>query len=110
MEVIDIGLFQLENLIIARSPFVFLNLATETIEISDSKLRSYIEKAILVHPDRLTDYLGEQKILKEHPIVLVCLDSRVSRLKSQDLDRLGYTNVYVIENGIQGLLDEASLL
>lgn len=107
MDIIEIGLFQLENLIIARSPFLFLNLGAEEIEVEDARLASYLKQATSVHPDRLESFLLEKQVLKEYPIVLLCEDGRVSRAQGLLLDKNGYSNVYVIENGLQGLLSEA---
>ena len=108
MDALEIGLFQLENLILMKSPFLFFNLAVGDFQISDEKLLSYVQSATVVHKDRLTDQLQEQNVDPQFPIVLLCEDGSSSLAVSKELERMGYSNVYVVEGGLAGLTFEAA--
>lgn len=107
MNALEIGLFQLENLILMKSPFLFFNLSEGDYQIKDQKLLSYVQTAAVVHKDRLATHLKDQNTDLEFPIVLLCEDGSSSLATSKELDALGYSNVYVVEGGLAGLTSEA---
>jgi rhodanese-related sulfurtransferase len=107
MDNLELGLFQLENLIHARSPFLFFNLSEHDVQASDPKLASYLKTAIVIHPDRLLEHLKSQKVDPQYPIVVMCDDGVISREAATALGKKGFGQVYIIEGGYQGLVKEA---
>lgn len=107
MDALEIGLFQLENLILMKSPFLFFNLAVGDYQIQDQKLLSYVQTASVMHKDRLSTHLKDQNVDQQYPIILLCEDGSSSLMASKELDGLGYSNVYVVEGGLAGLIAEA---
>lgn len=103
----EIGLFQLENLTISRSPFVFLDLR----ESRDEKLPPAIANCLqLAQPMNARDvktHLEEQlKVPKEYPVLLVSQDGEVSQQTARDLEAAGFKNIYIIIGGVEGLVSE----
>lgn len=100
----DIGLFQLENLIVTRTKFVFLDLR-ERVETS-AELKSILNEAVRVATGEIEKYLKENQIPQAAPIVLLCEKGKASSKAARQLEALGYTQVYVVTRGEAGLLSE----
>ncbi len=102
----SIGFFQLENLIVSRSTFVFLDVGTDGSEVLPEPLDKYVKHAVKVEPAGLNDHLTQLAVGKERPIVLISQTEAKSAVAAQALEAAGYTNVYIIEGGVVGLLSE----
>ncbi len=102
-----IGFFQLDNLINNRVPFLFFNMS-ESISgwytsVSKMHLDTY---QMLTTEAEITNLLSEKKAPKDHAIVLLCKDGRDSVKICSQLEKSGYTNVYVIDGGYQQIVTE----
>lgn len=104
MSATEIGLFQLENLILSRTPFVFLNLSEIEESSGDVRLDSYLKNAEQVHEDRVGEHLSS--LDKQSPVVLLCENGERSEALALILEKQGFRNVYVIQGGVCGLRDE----
>ncbi len=101
----EIGLFQLENLLAIRNQFVFLDLRREHLPPPPA-LKNVLQTAVPVKPESLKDYLVKEKIQHAQPVILVCEDGRTSREKARDLEAAGYSHIYTVAGGVVGLLSE----
>jgi rhodanese-related sulfurtransferase len=100
----EIGLFQLENLILSRTQFTLLNLRTDGA--LPPELADMLRSAVHVRSADVQAYLTEKKISLDYPVILMCEDGRASGAVAERLGQLGYKNVYVVEGGTEGLLRE----
>ena len=102
----DIGLFQLENLLYTHTRFCFLDLREAVAAVENAALKPLIARAERVPAEKVEGHLNETQIAKEAPIVLLCENGRSSAAVSQRLEKSGYKNVYVVEGGVEALLLE----
>lgn len=104
-----IGFFQLDNLIQGRVPFLFINLGPDIFSWYASLSRQHLEKSLFATiEDQILPNLLAQNIAEHTAIVLLCTDGVRSSKISIDLEKKGYTNVYVIDGGYQQLMTERS--
>ncbi len=104
-----IGFFQLDNLIQGRVPFLFVNLGPEIISWYSSLAKQHLEKCLFATvEDKVIPNLTAQTIADHTAIVLLCPDGSRSPKIAIDLEKRGYTNVYVIDGGYQQLMTERS--
>lgn len=102
----EIGFFQLENLIITNSRFTFLDLRASSGQPPHPSLAPLLARAVAVSPANVNSYLRDNKVDKNSPVVLLCEDGRASQKARESLETLGFLNVYVVERGVEGLLSE----
>lgn len=102
-----IGFFQLDNLINNRVPFLFFNMSESLLSWYSSVSKMHLESyEILTTNEAVIGILNEKKTAKDHAIVLLCRDEKLSLKLNTELERLGYTNVYVIDGGYQQLVTD----
>jgi len=61
----------------------------------------------VVRASELDQHLKNFEAGKNDPLILFCEDGHLSMAEAERLQRQGYTQVYVIEGGTDGLLREA---
>lgn len=102
-----ISFYQLDNLINNRVPFLFLNMSESLVSwytsVSKMHLNTY---EILTKPDQALPVLEERKAPKDYAIVLLCKDGSDSLRLYSELEKQGYTNVYLIDGGYQQMVTE----
>jgi rhodanese-related sulfurtransferase len=104
-----ISFFQLDNLINNRVPFLFLNMSQSVVPWYTSVSRMHIESyEIMTTEADLCTALESKKAPKDYAIVLLCQDGQSSLKAYSQLEKLGYTNVYVIDGGYQQMVTERS--
>ncbi|MGZ3722206.1 MAG: rhodanese-like domain-containing protein [Bdellovibrionales bacterium] len=101
----EIGLFQLENLIHSNIRFSFLDLRTEFKDLPPV-LELVLSRALRLGVKSLEDYLKKENLIKDAPVILLSENGIAAQAASKRLEAAGYTNVYVIEGGVDGLLSE----
>ena len=102
-----IGFFQLDNLTQGRIPFLFINLGPEIMTWYSPHSRQHLEKSLFaIIEDQIIPNLTAQAIADHTAIVLLCADGERSSKIAIDLEKRGYTNVYVIDGGYQQLVTE----
>jgi rhodanese-related sulfurtransferase len=89
-----IGFYQFDNLVRNRIPFFLINLGQDLSHWYESIFKQHL----LV--------LMNEKIPKDFPIVLLCQNGKESQKTYEGLIRKGYTNVYLIDGGIQQMMTE----
>ncbi len=62
----------------------------------------------LIQEKEVVADLQATKVPKDYAIVLLCPDGRISTKLYADLEKLAYTNVYVVDGGYQQLVTERS--
>ncbi len=102
-----IGHFQLDNLIKNRIPFLLLNM---TVDISNSYLSIYkdlvIKNQTLIKVDEILKYVEVNSVPFDAAVILLCGNGEDSLVQHKKLEKLGYTNVYVIDGGYQQMMTE----
>lgn len=102
-----IGFYQFDNLVQGRIPFLFLNLAQDVSGWYTSIYKMHIEAwQVLLKEDQIMAELIERKIPLEFAIVLLCPDGKQSERLARDLEKKGYTNVYLIDGGYQQMVTD----
>jgi rhodanese-related sulfurtransferase len=99
----EIGLFQLENLLSIRNQFIFLDIRAN-FEEWPRPLKSLLQTA--VHVDQSRNYLSTHKIPPETPIILIDENGERSKVEARELELAGYKQVYTVAEGVFGLLSE----
>jgi rhodanese-related sulfurtransferase len=101
----EIGLFQLENLFQNPNRFVFLDLRVER-KLAGPALDKMLNQAIAVTGAAVLERLTFDNVPKEYPIVLLCEDGKTSARVARDLEAAGYSQLYKVAGGVEGLLSE----
>lgn len=102
----EIGLFQLENLVLTRTQFGLLDLRQVPAVTSVRPIDMILKAAVAVTPAQVVNYIQTQKWIKEYPVVLLCESGQVSSQIARQLEATGYSNIYVVAGGAEGLLSE----
>jgi len=104
-----INFFQLDNLINNRVPFIFYNLSTSIADWYNSVNKLHVQNyEKLVQAGEVLSDLQTNKVPKDFAIVLLCPDGQLSMKLYEELQKLAYTNVYVVDGGYQQLVTERS--
>lgn len=106
-----INFFQLDNLINNRVPFMFYNMANSVSDWYSSVSRMHVntyEK--VVKENEVVPNLTDNKVPKDYAIVLLCPFGQISLKLYSELEKLGYTNVYVVDGGYQQIVTERGQL
>ena len=101
----EIGLFQLENLTISRSPFTLLDIRESRVELP-KELENLLKSAHAVTAAAVLEFLEKKGGPKDQPILLLDESGRSSGVLAESLESAGYKNVYIVERGVEGLLSE----
>ena len=104
-----IGFFQLDNLISNRVPFMFYNMSSSLADWYNSVNRLHVQnyEKLVKESDVIND-LTQNKVPKDYAIVLLCPDGHTSLKLYAELEKLAYTNVYVVNGGYQHIVTERS--
>ena len=106
-----IGFFQLDNLINNRVPFIFYNMGPSILDWYRSVSRLHLENyQILLSAAEVTADLKTRNVPKDFAVILLCEDGIQSAELLKELEKLSYTNVYVIDGGYQQMVTERSQL
>lgn len=99
-----IGLFQLENLILSRSPFLFLDVRSGEGPRPPEPIAGYLKAAVQIDPNQALEHVRGKE--KERPILLIANDESAAAKVALTLEAAGFTNVYIIAGGLPGLMSE----
>jgi len=105
----QIGLYQLENLLIARPAFRFLDVRLQPRPTSVPRVQNVLSHATVVSSHQVVNFLRNADCRADEPIVLLCEDGRLSQSVATSLEAAGFQQIYVIENGLDGLIREAAV-
>ena len=105
MDWMEIGLFQLENLTLMPTRFLYLDLRVDDQDLPPNLL-TILKSAQRLNPELLDSHLTQMKADQNTPMVLVCETGDCSRQMAQRLVKNGYQQVYVVSGGVRGLLAE----
>lgn len=104
-----INFYQFDNLINNRVPFVFLNLHADISGWYTSIHKTHLlGQQVLIQEDGILSHLNQSKAAKDMAIVLMCFDGSKSLQWYEKLQKLSYTNVYVVDGGHQQMVTERS--
>lgn len=102
-----IGFFQLDNLVKNRIPFHLLNMAADLSSWYISVYKDHLVKnQMLVPPNELLQLVAVKELAFDAAIILLCNDGAASLEVYQELEKKGYTNVYVVDGGHQQMMTE----
>ena len=103
----EIGLFQFNNLVQTRIPFLFVNLGADINGIFSGPAKAHLENhTISGSESEMISEIEKRKLLLEHAIVILSKDGREAGKMAQQLEQKNYSNVYVIRDGLRGLQSE----
>jgi len=105
----QLGLYQLENLLMARPSFKFLDVRLQPRAVSIPRVQNILANATVVTSSQALTYLRNTDSRADDPIVLLCEDGRLSHSVAVQLEAAGFRQSYITEGGLDGLLREASL-
>ncbi len=116
MQLNEISFYQLENLIMQRVPFKFLNFSDEQKLLSAfAHLNSYYMRFLkdqlfsITTEENALELISSQSFPLDMPMVLLCEEGTSSTSLAQKLEQNGFKNVYVIAAGLRQLLQDAKL-
>lgn len=116
MQLNEISFYQLENLIMQRVPFKFLNFSDEQKLLSAfAHLNPYYMRFLkdqlysVTTEEKALEFISSQSFPLDMPMVLLCEDGESSKSLAQKLEQTGFKNVYVIAAGLKQLLQDARL-
>ena len=90
---------------------MFYNMGLSVIEWYTSVSKQHVENyEVLIAADQILSDLTLKKVPKDFAIVLLCSDGKSSLRLYTELEKSGYTNVYVIDGGYQQIVTERSQL
>lgn len=102
-----IGYYQLNNLIENRVPFLFFNYGTDLTPWYTSIQKLHVEAwQVMLTESQTQSELDSRKIPKDFAILLLCPDGKQSKRIAKDLEKKGYTNVYLIDGGYQQMVTD----
>lgn len=104
-----LGLYQLENLVMARPSFRFLDVRMHPQIVSIPRVQAILATATVVSKTQVVDHLKNVKCGSDDPVVLLCEDGRLSHTVANELDSSGFKQIYLVEGGLDGLLREATV-
>lgn len=102
-----INSYQFDNLVSNRVPFLFFNMCESIASWYDHLGKLHIQTYEIVTTD--ADVMAEisnRFALKDSAIVLMCQNGSTSLKIQNDLQKMAYTNVYVIDGGYQQMMTE----
>jgi rhodanese-related sulfurtransferase len=103
----QVGFFQLTNLVKNKVPFLLASFGP--LEKSNiGPLNQILEKAVSFEPLNASEQIIGKHPDKGSPIVLLCSNGKASAKLAKELSEKGYLNVFVVNNGLEGLLIEAT--
>jgi rhodanese-related sulfurtransferase len=100
----QIGYFQLENLVVSKSRFLLFDLRPESV-VTEA-LKSILVEAVSIPPNEVANEIKKRKLTGSDPVVLLCDDGTESNRLAKSLEQQGHQNVYVLRGGMIGMLAE----
>ncbi len=102
-----IGFYQFDNLIRNRIPFLLINLGQDISSWYESIFKQHLEtQQRRIDSSEIDDLVKTEKIPKEFPILLLCQNGKASIKSYESLQKSGYSNVYLIDGGIQQMMTD----
>ncbi len=101
----EIGLFQLENILMSPARYLFFDLR-EVKDSSSEAVNRLLARATTLNSSDVITWLKGNKVDESLPVVLICNEGALSAKLKVQLERSGYQNVYTVEGGVAGLLSE----
>ncbi len=104
-----IGFFQFDNLIKNRIPFLLFNFSKDLSSWYQSLYKEHLLKnQILTNSGQFLQDLESKAAAKDAAIILLCDETQESTRLFAELEKKGYTNVYVVDGGYQQMMTERS--
>lgn len=102
-----IGFYQFNNLVDNKVPFFMINLGSDLSNWYESIYRAHIQaNQVCATAENAALLLVEKEIPLDFAIVVVCQDGIESLKLVEVLEKKGYTNVYLIDGGIQQMMTD----
>ena len=102
----EIGFFQLENLVLSRTPFLFVDAREDRSVELPKELAACVVHAEPVAGADLVMFLNKRAGSKDGAILVISETARSSEELRAKLEVEGYNNVYILAGGLEGLLSE----
>lgn len=109
MEFNNIGYFQFDNLLQNRVPFILVLLDEVDLKslYNNSLINLHIQNITLQYSSgKILEAIQDKKLPPHFAIIILDKDERKSPKIAKEIEKAGYTNVYYVKNGFEGLLTE----
>lgn len=102
-----INFFQFDNLVKNRVPFCLINLGPSLIDWYSSIYKTHLETyEVSTQPETALAEVSQKNLPLDHAILVVCENGDQSLKLLNELEKKGYTNVYVVNGGYQQMMTE----
>jgi hypothetical protein len=99
VEILTLGLFQIENLIAQKVPFLLINIS----KTKNENLPPFLQNAKTLEEKEVEPYLKTEHQDHLIPVILLCSDGKTSQTVAQNLTRkIPTLNILTVEGGAQG--------
>jgi rhodanese-related sulfurtransferase len=105
MSAMEIGLFQLENLLQTPALFVYVDLRLDPAQTPE-RAKPLLHKSVALLAEQLEGYLLDNKIPQSAPLLLLCENGKSSHQVATRLFSKGHDQIYVVSGGLEGLLND----
>lgn len=103
----EIGWFQLENLFLSRNLFyTVIDLRQDPKVLGKEHIDRILESSVKLKLEDIPAFIHGEKLPSVHPFVLLDEDGRKAKKAAVQLEKLGFSQVYILEDGEAGLLSE----
>jgi len=101
----EIGLFQLESLSLTPALYLYFDLREEDQAVPPA-LSPLLKRAQKISAIQVEQHLRESQADSKTPILLICETGATSKALAKRLADKGFEQVYVVAEGVRGLLGE----
>ncbi len=101
--VLFLGEYQLRNLIKNQVLFLYLDFRPPGTRAKQNPGHWIFRGSVPCTFDAVAEQAARQALTKEHPIVLICENGETSMTAARELEKLGYSNVFVLRGGTEEL-------
>lgn len=101
--VLFVGEYQLRNLVNNQVLFLYFDFRKPPSRAKEEPNHPIFRGSIPCTIDVVAERASRQALTKEHPIVLICENGETSMTAARELEKLGYTNIFVLRGGTEDL-------
>ncbi len=104
----EIGFFQFDNLLRNRIPFALLSLGVDFSGFYEEVVyqNHLFSQTIPTTKQNVLDDLASRNVSLDHAIIVICPKGDISSRVTPTLEKQGYSNVFIIRDGYEGLLKD----
>lgn len=101
--ILFLGEYQLRNLIKNQVLFLYLDFRRPSVRAAGNLSHWVFKGSVPATLETVADRVRAGAATNEHPIVLICENGETSMTAARELEKLGYTNIFVLRGGTEEL-------